>query len=166
LQEAFMKTRTICAAFATLATITFASHAQTPPAAAPASPATPAAPAAAPAPAATPAASSQPAAAGVETGLAAVYSDKLQGRKTASGQVYDRNKLTTAHKTLPFGTKVKVTNVKNDKSVVLVVNDRGPTQAGRVLDISPAAAKSLGFSPKAMAEVRVEVAEAAPSAKK
>ena len=164
-----MKTRTICAAFATLATITFASHAQTPPAAAPATPATPAAPAApvaAPAPTATPAASSQPAAAGVETGLAAVYSDKLQGRKTASGQVYDRNKLTTAHKTLPFGTKVKVTNVKNDKSVVLVVNDRGPTQAGRVLDISPAAAKSLGFSPKAMAEVRVEVAEAAPSAKK
>ncbi len=154
-----MKIRTTSAALATLALVAFAAQAQTTLAA----PATPAAPAAAPAPsAATPAPAS---AAGVETGLAAVYSDKLHGRKTASGQVYDRNKLTTAHKTLPFGTKVKVTNVKNDKSVVLLVNDRGPTQAGRVLDVSPAAAKALGISARGMAEVRVEVAEAAPAKK-
>jgi len=151
-----MKIRTTSAALAVLALVASAAQAQT----APAAPATPAAPAAAPAPAAaTPAPAST---AGVETGLAAVYSDKLHGRKTASGQVYDRNKLTTAHKTLPFGTKVKVTNVKNDKSVVLLVNDRGPTQAGRVVDISPAAAKALGISARGMAEVRVEVAEAAP----
>lgn len=148
-----MKIRTASAALTTLALVAFAAQAQT----------TPAAPAAAPAPsAATPAPAG---AAGVENGLAAVYSDKLHGRKTASGQVYDRNKLTTAHKTLPFGTKVKVTNVKNDKSVVLLVNDRGPTQAGRVLDISPAAAKALGISARGMAEVRVEVAEAAPAKK-
>jgi rare lipoprotein A len=151
-----MKIRTTSAALAVLALVASAAQAQT----APAAPATPAAPAAAPAPAAaTPAPAST---AGVETGLAAVYSDKLHGRKTASGQVYDRNKLTTAHKTLPFGTKVKVTNVKNDKSVVLLVNDRGPTQAGRVVDISPAAAKALGIPARGMAEVRVEVAEAAP----
>jgi len=151
-----MKIRTTSAALAILALVASTAQAQT----APAAPATPAAPAAAPAPAAaTPAPAST---AGVETGLAAVYSDKLHGRKTASGQVYDRNKLTTAHKTLPFGTKVKVTNVKNDKSVVLLVNDRGPTQAGRVVDISPAAAKALGIPARGMAEVRVEVAEAAP----
>jgi rare lipoprotein A len=151
-----MTIRTTSAALAILALVASAAQAQT----APATPATPAAPAAVPAPAAaTPAPAST---AGVETGLAAVYSDKLHGRKTASGQVYDRNKLTTAHKTLPFGTKVKVTNVKNDKSVVLLVNDRGPTQAGRVVDISPAAAKALGIPARGMAEVRVEVAEAAP----
>ena len=92
-----------------------------------------------------------------ETGLAAVYSDKLHGRQTASSERYDRTKLTAAHKTLPFGSKVKVTNTKNNKSVVLRINDRGPTQAGRVLDISPAAAKQLGMGPKSMQEVNVEV---------
>lgn len=160
-----MNLRLTSAAFAVLATLAFGAQAQAP-AAAPATPA-PAAPPPAAAPTApTPApAAAQPASGDVETGLAAVYSDKLQGRKTASGEVYDRNKLTTAHKSLPFGTKVKVTNVKNDKSVVLRVNDRGPTQAGRVVDISPAAAKALGISTKGMAEVRVEVAEAAPPPK-
>ena len=151
-----MKIRTTFAVLANLALVAFVAQAQT-------TPAVPAAPAAAPAPStATPAPAS---AAGVETGMAAVYSDKLHGHKTASGQVYDRNKLTTAHKTLPFGTKVKVTNVKNDKSVVLLVNDRGPTQAGRVVDVSLAAAKALGISARGMAEVRVEVAEAAPAKK-
>ena len=87
---------------------------------------------------------------GRETGLAAVYSDKLHGKKTASGEVYDRNALTAAHKTLPFGTRVKVTNDKNKKSVTLRINDRGPTQAGRILDISPKAAKALGIKPTAM----------------
>jgi rare lipoprotein A len=100
-----------------------------------------------------------------ETGLAAVYSDKLHGRRTASGQRYDRNQLTAAHKTLPFGTQVKVTNVKNNKSVVVRINDRGPTQAGRVLDLSPRAAKALGISPRGMADVRVEVAQAAAAKK-
>jgi len=94
---------------------------------------------------------------GTETGLAAVYSDRLNGHRTASGKRYHRNALTAAHKTLPFGTHVKVTNAKNGKSVELVINDRGPRQAGRVLDISPAAAKALGFSRHGMAEVSVEV---------
>jgi len=103
-------------------------------------------------------------AAGTETGLAAVYSDRLNGRKTASGKRYHRNALTAAHKTLPFGTRVKVTNAKNGKSVELLINDRGPRQSGRVLDISPAAAKALGFSRHGMAEVSVEVIGAPPHA--
>lgn len=100
---------------------------------------------------------SSPAASGTETGLAAVYSDRLNGHRTASGKRYDRNALTTAHKSLPFGTRVRVTNTHNRRSVELVVNDRGPTQPGRVLDISAAAAKKLGIHRRGMAEVTVEV---------
>jgi rare lipoprotein A len=103
-----------------------------------------------------PAASAAPA---TETGLAAVYSNALHGRRTASGQTYDRRKLTAAHKTLPFGTVVRVTNVKNNKTVDLRINDRGPKQVERVLDISPAAASALGFSRLVMREVAVEVLE-------
>lgn len=99
---------------------------------------------------------------GAETGLAAVYSDRLNGHRTASGQRYHRNALTTAHKSLPFGTRIKVTNTKNRRSVELVVNDRGPTQAGRILDISAAAAKRLGISRHGMAEVSIEVVGEAP----
>lgn len=96
---------------------------------------------------------------GVETGLAAVYNDKLNGRKTANGQRYNRNLLTAAHKTLPFGTNVRVTNVKNKKSVVLRINDRGPFQQGRILDISPRAAKALGIHRLGMAEVSAVVVD-------
>jgi rare lipoprotein A len=69
-------------------------------------------------------------AAQTETGLAAVYSDVLNGRLTASGAVYDNTKLTVANKTLPFGTRVRVTNVANDKSIELVITDRGPVERG------------------------------------
>lgn len=94
-----------------------------------------------------------------ETGLAAVYTAALDGHITASGQVYDPEKLTAAHKTLPFGTTVRVTNAKNNKSVVLRINDRGPKQAARVLDISPAAASKLGIDRRVMREVTVEVVQ-------
>ena len=100
-------------------------------------------------------AAAAPAAAASETGLAAVYTTRLAGHKTASGKVYNPSRMTMAHKTLPFGTKVKVTNKKNGRSVVLTVTDRGPTQAGRVADISSAAAKRLGIRPHAMAEVEL-----------
>jgi rare lipoprotein A len=90
-----------------------------------------------------------------ETGLAAVYTTRLAGHKTASGKVYNPNRLTMAHKTLPFGTKVKVVNKKNNRSVVLIVTDRGPTQAGRVADISSVAARKLGIRPNGMAEVEL-----------
>jgi rare lipoprotein A len=94
-----------------------------------------------------------------ETGLAALYTDALDGHVTASGQRYDKAKLTAAHKTLPYGTKIRVTNPKNNRSVVLRVNDRGPRQSGRILDISPAAAARLGFSHRVMRDVNVEVVE-------
>jgi rare lipoprotein A len=97
-----------------------------------------------------------------EAGLAAVYSDRLHGRPTASGERYDRNRLTAAHKTLPFGTRVKVTNTKKQKSVTVRINDRGPMQAGRILDLSPTAAKAIGIGPKGMAEVSAEVVGEAP----
>ncbi len=104
---------------------------------------------------------------GTETGLAAVYSDRLNGHKTASGARYDRNLLTAAHKTLPFGTRVKVTNNRNHKSVTVTINDRGPAQAGRILDLSPRAAKALGIRQSSMAEVTAEVVgEAAAHPKK
>ena len=96
-----------------------------------------------------------------ETGLAAVYSDKLAGHATASGKVYDPKKLTAAHKTLPFGTQVKVTNTKNGNSVELRITDRGPKQANRILDISPRAAHALGIRKTAMAEVKLDVVKAA-----
>ena len=80
-----------------------------------------------------------------QTGLAAYYSRRLHGGRTVSGERFNNNALTTGHQTLPFGTKVRVTNTKNNKSVVLRVNDRGPTQPNRILDVSRAAAQRLGF---------------------
>jgi len=132
----------------------------TPPAAtpAPAPATTPPAVAPAPAPAATPAAGSM-------EGLAAVYSDKLTGHKTASGQVFSQNKLTAAHPSLAFGTKVKVTNTKNNKSVEVTINDRGPTQAGRIIDMSSAAATKIGLGKKSMVHVKLEVVGEAPPKK-
>jgi rare lipoprotein A len=95
-------------------------------------------------------------------GLAAYYSDRFNGRKTASGQVFDQNALTAAHRTLPFGTKVKVTNTKNDRSVVVRINDRGPTQPGRVIDLSRAAAGRLAMLQAGQVPVRLEVVVEAP----
>ena len=81
----------------------------------------------------------------------------MNGHITASGKTYDRSKLTAAHKTLPFGTKVRVTNKKNGKSVELRITDRGPRQPERILDISPRAAAGLGMRKSALAEVELEV---------
>lgn len=98
-------------------------------------------------------------------GLAAVYSDKLNGRKTASGEVFSQSKLTAAHPSLAFGTRVKVTNTKNDKSVEVRINDRGPTQAGRVIDLSRASAAKIGIGRNAMAPVKLEVVGEPPARK-
>lgn len=102
-------------------------------------------------------------AAETEQGLAAVYTVKLHGHKTASGERYNKNALTAAHKTLPFGTKVRVKNLKNGKTALLRINDRGPVQPGRVVDLSSQAAKSLGMHPRGLQEVSVEVVAAAPA---
>jgi rare lipoprotein A len=122
------------------------------------------APAAAAAPAAAPAPAAVPAAAGSE-GKLAWYGRKFAGRKTASGERYNPDALTLAHKDLPFGTKVKVTNVKNNRSVVLRVNDRGPTQADRIGDVSQAAARKLGMMRSGVIDARIEVAAEAPARK-
>ncbi|MBK7742494.1 MAG: septal ring lytic transglycosylase RlpA family protein [Betaproteobacteria bacterium] len=96
-------------------------------------------------------------------GLAAYYSHRLHGRRTASGQVFDQQKLTAAHPTLPFGTMVKVTDTRNNRSVVVRINDRGPTQAGRVIDLSRAAAAKLGMIRAGLVPVKLEVVKEAPA---
>jgi len=120
-------------------------------------------------PAAPPSSTTQPAAAEAAkpsdnmTGLAAVYSDKLAGHKTASGEVFSQKRLTAAHPSLPFGTKVKVTNTKNNKTVEVKINDRGPKQAGRVIDMSSAAAAKIGLGKHSTAPVQLEVVAEAPA---
>jgi rare lipoprotein A len=81
----------------------------------------------------------------IETGLASYYADKFQGRQTASGEKYDRNKLTAAHRSLPIGSQIEVTNLQNQNSVIVTINDRGPYSSNRKLDLSYAAAKELGL---------------------
>lgn len=93
----------------------------------------------------------------IETGVASYYSDKFQGRKTASGERYDRNRLTAAHRTLPIGSQIEVTNLKNQNSVIVTVNDRGPYSGSRQLDLSYAAAKELGLVASGVAPVTYEV---------
>jgi rare lipoprotein A len=92
-----------------------------------------------------------------EEGMANFYSDKFQGRKTASGAVYDKNKLTASHKTLPFGTKVRVTNLDNGKSVVVAVNDQMKRGNRAVIDVTRRAARDLGFIKTGKAKVKLEV---------
>lgn len=84
------------------------------------------------------------AAANAESGVASVYA--YESGKTASGERASAQGLTAAHRTLPFGTHVRVTNKRNGKTVVVRINDRGPFVKGRVIDVTPAAAKALGFS--------------------
>jgi rare lipoprotein A len=111
-----------------------------------------------PAAPATPPPASSPSSPGDNmTGLAAVYSDKLAGHKTASGEAFSQDKLTAAHPSLPFGTRVKVTNTNNSKTVEVRINDRGPKQAGRVIDMSSAAAAKIGLGKKGTAPVKLEV---------
>jgi len=97
------------------------------------------------------------AAAQSEEGTANFYGDKFQGKKTASGEVFDKDGLTAAHKKLPFGTKVKVTNVENGKSVVVTVNDRMGASNPAVIDVTRRAADELGFGSSGKAKVKVEV---------
>ncbi len=90
-------------------------------------------------------------------GKAAYYSNRFNGRKTASGQRFNNAAMTAAHNTLPFGTRVKITNTKNNKSVVVRVNDRGPSTPGRVFDLTRAAARKLGYVRAGLADVKAEV---------
>lgn len=92
-----------------------------------------------------------------QKGVASFYHDSLHGRKTASGQIYNKNIPSAAHKTLPLGSKVKVTDTKTGKSIVVHVNDRGPFVDGRIIDLSRSAASKLGMIQKGLAKVEVEV---------
>jgi len=92
-----------------------------------------------------------------EIGLASWYGIERQGMPTASGELFDKKRLTAAHQKLPFGTRVRVTNLKNRASTVLRINDRGPGVRGRMIDVSWAAAKQLGFVGEGLTRVKVDV---------
>jgi len=94
---------------------------------------------------------------GVQYGTASFYSNKFQGRPTANGKVYDKNKMTCAHNSLPFGTWVKVTNLGNKRTVTVMVTDRLHHKNKRLIDLSGAAAAKLGYIKRGLAKVKVEV---------
>jgi rare lipoprotein A len=102
--------------------------------------------------------SGAPAAIGhVESGMASFYGNEFQSRKTSNGEIFDQAKHTAAHRTLPFGTRLKVTNTQNSKSVVVRINDRGPFAKGRIIDLSSSAFKSIANLNVGVISVRIEV---------
>jgi rare lipoprotein A len=92
-----------------------------------------------------------------KVGEASYYANKFNGRRTASGERYDRRKFTGAHRTLPFGTMVKVTNLKNNRSVTIRINDRGPQKKSRIIDLSAAAAREIGMIADGVVKVGIEI---------
>ena len=93
------------------------------------------------------------------TGIASYYAMKYQNRKTASGERFNQYSKTGAHKKLPFGTRVKVTNIKNGKSVIVRINDRGPYVRGRIIDLSRKAFKQIGDIRSGILKVKIEVVD-------
>jgi rare lipoprotein A len=91
-----------------------------------------------------------------ESGKASFYADKFAGRKTANGETFRQNKKTAAHKTLPFGTRVKVKNLANGRSIKVRINDRGPFVTGRIIDLSKKAAKKLDIVKTGVANVEIK----------
>ncbi len=94
---------------------------------------------------------------GEEVGVASYYAAKFEGRRTASGERYRGGELTAAHRTLPFGTRVRVTHLASGRSVEVVINDRGPHKKGRIVDLSRRAAEAIGLLRAGVARVRLEV---------
>lgn len=101
-----------------------------------------------------------------QSGDGSYYADKFEGRRTASGAPYRGGQLTAAHNTLPFGTKLKVTNVRNGHSVNVVVNDRGPHAKGRIVDVSKKAARKLDLLDAGVAPMQIKVLRMGPTARK
>ena len=93
----------------------------------------------------------------IDTGVASYYHSKFQGRITASGELYDQDKMTAAHNRLPMGTRIKVTNLRNMRSIIVRVNDRLHHRNKRLVDLSRAAATKLGYIGRGITRVRVEV---------
>src|SRR5208337_4371162 len=96
-----------------------------------------------------------------QVGTASWYGEKFQGKQTASGEPYDMRDFTAAHPSLPLGTLVKVTNLRNGKAVVVRINDRGPVVEGRIIDVSDSAARALGFKERGVQKVRLELYQSA-----
>jgi rare lipoprotein A len=92
-------------------------------------------------------------------GIASYYANDFHGKQTSDGEIFDMNALTAAHRTFPFGTKVRVTNLENNKTVIVRVNDRGPFKEGRMMDLSMGAAKEIDLIRTGTARVRLEVLE-------
>lgn len=92
-----------------------------------------------------------------EEGLASYYHERFQGRKSSSGRMHDNSELVAAHRTHPFGTFLRVTNLANRQTVIVCVTDRGPHRRSRIIDLSPKAAEQLGFKEKGVTRVRLEV---------
>jgi rare lipoprotein A len=90
-----------------------------------------------------------------KTGLASYYADYYQGRKTANGEIFDHDKFTAAHKKLPFGTKVLITNLSNNKQVMVRINDRGPFVRKRIIDLTKKAARELDLIGPGVAKVKI-----------
>jgi rare lipoprotein A len=156
-----MRFRAACAA---VVSVMLAACAQLPPtpSAAPEPPAPTEQPPAAPAPAPSPppqppAPKPEPSAGWSERGEVSLYGKGFEGKKTASGDPFDPDRLTMAHRTLPFGTVVRVTNLENKRSVEVVVNDRGPFVPGRIADLSAAAAQRIGMVADGVVEALLEV---------
>lgn len=95
----------------------------------------------------------------VKTSYVSYYHDKFNGKKTASGQLFSNSKLTAAHRTLPFGTKVKITNPRNGRSVVVTINDRGPFHSSRALDITKSAFDEIGNISSGTMAVEYQIVE-------
>lgn len=91
-----------------------------------------------------------------ETGIASYYADKFEGRSTSNGEIFDQSKLTAAHKKIAIGTVVRVTNLTNHKSVMVRINDRGPFIAGRIIDLSKAAASEIDMIQAGILKVKIE----------
>lgn len=102
----------------------------------------------------------------LDSGIASWYGPKWKGRLTASGEYFDPDSMTAAHKTLPFGTIVKVTNVSNDSVIYVRITDRLPKKSSRSIDLTPVAAKKLGFYSKGLQKVRIEAVGITPVRRK
>lgn len=92
-----------------------------------------------------------------QIGIASYYGKKFHKKRTANGEIFNMYKVSAAHKSYPLGTKVRVTNLQNGKSLKLVINDRGPFVSGRIIDLSYKAARKLGFVNQGIVKVRIDV---------
>ncbi len=95
--------------------------------------------------------------ASIQTGIASYYSNDFDGRQTADGEIFDNAKMTAAHRTYPFGTIVRVTNLATDATVEVRINDRGPAKRERVIDLTEAAARAIGIEREGLGRVRIQV---------